>query len=405
MAIFDGILKKTKGSAGTLTFRDLNGQTVVSEKITKTTNPRTFAQMRRRVTLANLVSTYRLMQQSNLKGFEFKKRTQSDYNKFVSANINSVPVYLTKMQAAAQSCVAAPYLITQGSLPNIVISFDGTYETYRTNVICSIALNANTTIGAFSVEVIAKNPQFKEGDQLSYISLRQVYDSATNMPFVDLYRSDVILDPTSTELLWATAGSIGFTNVNNFVGHSLATMQGAFAWVHSRNVSGTLRVSTQRLVATNDILEDFTSEEACAHAVASYGEETEVFLASESSKFEGGLEKQILLGSSSNVASQAGTLASWSWGEDLTNIVKKESAWNLYLAGIDAPVGEQEGDTIDIEVSYSSDLSGRVTEAWDFTWDSQEKVWYHTQPAIPATDSNWRIRKIVVNDVAVWPKD
>lgn len=405
MAIFDGILKKTKGSAGTLTFRDLNGQTVVSEKITKTTNPRTFAQMRRRVTLANLVSTYRLMQQSNLKGFEFKKRTQSDYNKFVAANINSVPVYLTKMQASAQSCVAAPYLITQGSLPNIVISFDETNETYRTNVICTIALNANTTIGAFSAEVIAKNPQFKEGDQLSYISLRQVYDSATNMPFVDLYRSDVILDPTSTDLLWETAGSIGFTNVNNFVGHSLATMQGAFAWVHSRNVSGTLRVSTQRLIATNEILAEFTSEEACAHAVASYGEETEVFLASESSKFEGGLEKQILLGSGSNVTSDGGTLASWSWGEDLTNIVKKDSTWNFILAGIDAPIGHEEGDTLPIEVSYSSALSGRVTETWTCLWDNYQEIWSCRRQAIPATDSNWRLRKIVVNNVAVWPKE
>ena len=41
MARLDGIFKKMKGSAGSLTFKQVNGQTVVSEKATTVKNTRT----------------------------------------------------------------------------------------------------------------------------------------------------------------------------------------------------------------------------------------------------------------------------------------------------------------------------------------------------------------------------
>ena len=48
MAILNGLINKMKGSAGQLTFKRLNGQTVVSERPTKISNPRTEAQQRQR---------------------------------------------------------------------------------------------------------------------------------------------------------------------------------------------------------------------------------------------------------------------------------------------------------------------------------------------------------------------
>ena len=41
MARLNGILSKLKGSVGSLTFKQNGGQTVVSEKITQTTNAKT----------------------------------------------------------------------------------------------------------------------------------------------------------------------------------------------------------------------------------------------------------------------------------------------------------------------------------------------------------------------------
>ena len=40
MAILNGLIQKMKGSAGQLTFKSLNGQTVVSEKPAKVSTPR-----------------------------------------------------------------------------------------------------------------------------------------------------------------------------------------------------------------------------------------------------------------------------------------------------------------------------------------------------------------------------
>ena len=49
MAILNGIIKKMTGSAGQLTFKTVNGQTVVSEKVTVVKNARTAGQQRQRM--------------------------------------------------------------------------------------------------------------------------------------------------------------------------------------------------------------------------------------------------------------------------------------------------------------------------------------------------------------------
>ncbi len=42
MAILKGLISKLKGSAGDFTFRNSQGRTIVSEKITETTQPQDF---------------------------------------------------------------------------------------------------------------------------------------------------------------------------------------------------------------------------------------------------------------------------------------------------------------------------------------------------------------------------
>ena len=59
MAKFDGILKKLKGSVGNLTFNQVNGETVVSEKATTVKNTRTPAQQRQRTKWGNVVQMYK----------------------------------------------------------------------------------------------------------------------------------------------------------------------------------------------------------------------------------------------------------------------------------------------------------------------------------------------------------
>ena len=59
MAILNGILKKLNGSAGSLTFKQVNGQTVVSEKPSTVRNSRTPSQQRQRTKWGNVVQMYK----------------------------------------------------------------------------------------------------------------------------------------------------------------------------------------------------------------------------------------------------------------------------------------------------------------------------------------------------------
>ena len=78
MAILNGIVSKMKGSAGNLTFKQRNGFTVVSEKMTSMSNPRTPSQMATRTKLTNIVAMYRGIRPLLNDGFENKKGQQTD---------------------------------------------------------------------------------------------------------------------------------------------------------------------------------------------------------------------------------------------------------------------------------------------------------------------------------------
>lgn len=296
MGIYNGLFKKSKGSLGGVTFRGVNGQTVTSEKITKTTNPRTEAQMKQRVQLANLVSTYRLLQRSNLKGFQFKKKTQSDYNAFVANNINIVKCYLTKQEAAAQACVPAPYLFSQGSLPSIVVSQDSGTSRYVTSIslasLDSIVSSTDVkpvdaTIAQLSQCIIKDNAGWQEGDQLSYISFRQITDESSGFPYGSLYRSDIVLNFDDNRKVGDVIDSLGFDIFNHFLAHDASKIQGAFAWVHSRNVSGSLQVSTQRFIVYNNTYNSHSTEEYLNKAIRSYADPSFVFLDAKDSLKQG----------------------------------------------------------------------------------------------------------------------
>ena len=237
MAILNGIIKRMEGSIGDMTFKSVNGQTVVSQKITSIANPRSQAQMRIRTKFTNIVSMYRGIRPLLNYGFESKGKGLSDYNMFVRVNMQKSPVYLTKQQVAAGACVAAPYQITQGSLPAIVIAGSG--NSSATDIyLGSLSIGASTTVGEFSQAVVNNNPDYKYGDQISYFEITQKTNAETGIPYCQFSASKVILDAADTSVLWDVAGRSGFYGQDSMLGHYGANFVGAFGWVHSCSVSG-----------------------------------------------------------------------------------------------------------------------------------------------------------------------
>ena len=125
MGKLNGIISKIAGSAGNLTFRRLNGETVISEKVTEIRNPRTNAQMQTRTKWGNIIAMYKGIRPLLNYGFENKPKTLSDYNMFVKLNMQRTPIYLTKQAVAGGACIATAYQISQGSLPAIVVTGTG----------------------------------------------------------------------------------------------------------------------------------------------------------------------------------------------------------------------------------------------------------------------------------------
>ena len=267
------------GSVGDFTFKQVKGQTVVSEKVTHIANPRTEAQMRQRTKWTNIGAMFRGIRPLLNDGFENKSGMQTDYNMFMKLNLQKAPVYLTKQQVAGGACVAAPYQITQGSLNPIVITGEG--RNAATNIfVADITLNGTTTVAQFSQAVISNNPDFRNGDQISYFIIKQKVDETTGIPYCQFKANKVILDvENTTAKLWDIVPKNGFSVVDGCIGHSGNDGDCVFAWVHSRKESGKTRVSTQSLIDANSKLAEYQGDMAFQVAALSYGEVKDVFLA------------------------------------------------------------------------------------------------------------------------------
>ena len=277
MAILNGIIKKMTGSAGQLTFKTVNGQTVVSEKVTVVKNARTAGQQRQRMKWVNIIRMYSGIAPLLKNGFEKKMAQQSDYNMFVRLNSAASPVYLTKSEADGGGCIAAPYQITQGSLPSIVVTGEGA-EAKTDIALGSLTISASTTVAEFAKAVVDNNADFDYGDQISFYDVLQRVNAETQIPYCQFSASYVVLDKNSTVKLLDQVNKAGFASVGGVLAHGEDEGDGVFAWVHSRYDGGKTRVSTQFLINNNSLLDDYRSDDAYAAACKSYGGVSTVFL-------------------------------------------------------------------------------------------------------------------------------
>ena len=278
MAILNGLIRKMNGSAGQLTFKQVNGQTIVSEKMTSIKNPRSEGQMRTRTRFTNIIAMYKGIRPLLNYGFESKPKNLSDYNMFVKVNMQRTPVYLTKQAIAGGACVAAPYQISQGSLPAIVLSGSG--NATKTDIyLGTLSISATTTVAQFAQAVVENNVDYRYGDQISYFLVRQQVNADTGIPYCQFSACKVVLDAADTETkLWDIASRNGFSASDASLAHSGNDGDCAFCWVHTRKSDGKTLVSSQSLVAVNSKLAEYQGDMAYSLAKSSFGASVEAFL-------------------------------------------------------------------------------------------------------------------------------
>lgn len=275
MAKGSGIIRKISGQVGDLVYSVRGGQQIIRGVSTSTKNPRTDAQMVQRMKWANIVAVYKVLQPYMKDCFETKSGGQTDYNRFVGVNLNSVPVYLEKDKARLGASIVAPYVISQGSLPAIQVSG----ATPTTDIaLGTLTIGDATTVTEFAQAVVQNNSGFRFGDQLSFFKLQQEEDSQDGHPYITVSATRVCLDPADTTTLRSVAPATGFSTVSGTLGADAALSGAGVAWVHSRSVNGKTHVSSQRLVVDNDLLDEYSSSDMLDVATKSYGGSTSVFI-------------------------------------------------------------------------------------------------------------------------------
>lgn len=281
------VMRGASQRLGGMVLYQLKGQTLARELAPAVTNPRTPAQMDNRVRLQNVVSVYRANRAWMKGAFENKKEKESDYNAFVSANLASSQVAFTKQQAAAGAAVAAPYQISSGSLGSIEQSVSE--SELQTNLyLGALAISNATTVGDFSSALISNNNNIVQGMQLSLILNIQQVNQATGIPYIITRAYEVILDAANTELLSTYYPEGLLANgggADNILYADLSEQgNGAASFILSHTVSATTRVSEQSLLQYGSlaVYNSYTSSQAIAEAVASYGENQVNFLDSNS---------------------------------------------------------------------------------------------------------------------------
>lgn len=269
------------GKVGLITYAQTKYGTVayLRKKVTKIPR-RSERQMEIRTQWVNLGAIYRQFNKTLKKAFEGLGNQMSVYNAFVQANINVVKVYISKQEKLNGGSVLAPYMITRGSMPSIVMTKNGSDVLVTDLSLGNLVIRESTTVAQFSAAVIANNEDYVNGDQLTFFYGVQLVDAVTGVPRAKITGYKVVLDTQDGTALWNMVSALGFSSVqgsggmvNGYcLGMNSVITNGAAAWVHSReDASGNLTVSTQFLYVDSTILASYQDESAFGSSAASYG--------------------------------------------------------------------------------------------------------------------------------------
>lgn len=270
-----------RGRVGETTYYISGGQQIARQALNSSnfgeSARRSDAQQRRRVMWANLVNFYKASRNWMPKAFETKKRNQSDYNKFVQVNINKARIPLTKETAAAGGCIADNFIVSQGSLPSVQVSYNN--KRWLTNIsVGSLQISDETTNAELTQAMVDNNANIHEGMQISFVSYQQSVDTL-GTPRVICRCYEITLDLSSTALVRDYLPEFCSQSLNGFLATSDDISEGGFAYIVSSLEFGTLQVSTQELVINNtSLIFEYTRATQLTKAINSYGVDKEVVL-------------------------------------------------------------------------------------------------------------------------------
>lgn len=260
------------GSAGNMTgYKGRDGRNVIRKRTWNRRNPKTPLQMRRRVQWSNLVQSWKAILPYMQPSFENKTAGQTDFNAFMQANLDSNCVFLTNKESRLGVCLAAPYVVTRGTLPEVVLSSVAGGRLKTDIALGELTIDADTAVSAFASAVVNNNNnRFAYGDQISFLLMAQTVVGEDRIPKVTVTFEKVVLDNNDNrKLLTVIGGDAGFAVSDGYLS-TKSSINGGCAYIHSRLQDGKTIVSSAQLSVTNMLLQTYTTQEAQLSAIKSY---------------------------------------------------------------------------------------------------------------------------------------
>lgn len=278
MAKGNALMGTLSGKLGDLVFFRRKGEQVSRAYVKKVPNPNTRAQVKQRSSLTNIIRLYQSSPSFFASAFQNKKVGQSDYNALVSLNLRSdFQVFLPKEMADNGGGVVAPYIITSGSLQPVIVSGQGVDAVTNIAVGSSFSVTEDTTVAQLSAAILNNNTFIQAGDQLSYLSIEQY--TYMEYPRLRARKYELVINTSDNTKVLDIMPEQAMSVSGGFLAHGELVYSGAFAWVLSRTVNGSLHVSRQQLIVTDDSLySDYVGDAAITRAETSYMATSGIFL-------------------------------------------------------------------------------------------------------------------------------
>lgn len=279
-----------KGGAGGYSFYVRGGEQVVRQRKNNSnygeSASRSRGQMIRRIMWGNLVNIYKSIKSWQQKAYDTKAIGQTDYNIFMKLNIPMASVGVTKAACEQGFAVFENYQVSKGSLPPVVYDKNDQLHHIVTNIVYTQAITASTTVGEFSSEIIAKNPQFQAGDNIAFIFFRNHHYIGAEWPYAYSVYTEVTLNAADTTILMDIP-EIGQRLIEGaddvlHVDYTAPSPGGdpvveGIAIIHTRKVSGQLFVSSQSILMESDqFIQRYSGDEWYQTCIDSYGIDAEV---------------------------------------------------------------------------------------------------------------------------------
>lgn len=225
MANLNSTLGPISGTAGNLTFRQVNGKTVMSQRRTSGNSKPTFGMSVQQARFGMMSQVYQALNacgngKAMTHAFPDRAANVSNYNEFMRRNLASEDVKaiaVTKQMNVDNFIVPAPYVVSRGSLtvPQAFINL------YSAGKITLTGTHNFTTLGELSAELVA-NYGFAEMDVLTIFSLNWTTADVT----AKISSFQMIVNSASTDALPSFVSAAGVFTVGNATKNSIAVVRG-----------------------------------------------------------------------------------------------------------------------------------------------------------------------------------